>query len=232
MGLIRLLQRASHALRLSMTAQIGFSITLISVLLVAGCGYTVMRMTRDQLREGGEVLMLGNLAFLHEDLAAAQYDAELVGQALVNRIETQLGSLHVALLDDKRRLIAASAWFDVPLSALPVTGLAMDEVPQGITHEKLRTLHQLYGPLTTEWSTADGRIYRLLVAQIAVPDQYVRDGRRSLSAALALEITQTRDVVQTVYIRRVEKVGNELVNVPFDRISNVKDPAGERRKKK
>lgn len=195
MGLIRLLQRASHALRLSMTAQIGFSITLISVLLVAGCGYTVMRMTRDQLREGGEVLMLGNLAFLHEDLAAAKYDAELVGQALVNRIETQLGSLHVALLDDKRRLIAASAWFDVPLSALPVTGLAMDEVPQGITHEKLRTLHQLYGPLTTEWSTADGRIYRLLVAQIAVPDQYVRDGRRSLRAALALEITQTRDVV-------------------------------------
>jgi branched-chain amino acid transport system substrate-binding protein len=42
----------------------------------------------------------------------------------------------------------------------------------------------------------------------------------------------TRDVVQTVYIRRVEKVGNELVNVPFDRIPDVKDPAGERRKKK
>jgi branched-chain amino acid transport system substrate-binding protein len=42
----------------------------------------------------------------------------------------------------------------------------------------------------------------------------------------------TRDVVQTVYIRRVQKVGNELVNVPFDRIENVKDPAGERRKQK
>jgi branched-chain amino acid transport system substrate-binding protein len=36
---------------------------------------------------------------------------------------------------------------------------------------------------------------------------------------------QTRDVVQTVYIRKVEKVGNELVNVPFDKIENVKDPA-------
>src|SRR5712691_3628955 len=35
---------------------------------------------------------------------------------------------------------------------------------------------------------------------------------------------QTRDVVQTIYIRRVEKVGGELVNVPFDRIENVKDP--------
>jgi len=36
---------------------------------------------------------------------------------------------------------------------------------------------------------------------------------------------QTRDVVQTIYIRRVEKVGGELVNVPFDKIDNVKDPA-------
>jgi branched-chain amino acid transport system substrate-binding protein len=35
---------------------------------------------------------------------------------------------------------------------------------------------------------------------------------------------QTRDVVQTVWIRRVEKVGGELVNVPFDKIENVKDP--------
>ncbi len=43
---------------------------------------------------------------------------------------------------------------------------------------------------------------------------------------------ETRDVVQTVYIRRVEKVGDEYVNVPFDKVENVKDPAGERRKKK
>ena len=43
---------------------------------------------------------------------------------------------------------------------------------------------------------------------------------------------ETRDVVQNVYIRRVQKVGNELVNVPFDRVPNAKDPEGERRKKK
>jgi branched-chain amino acid transport system substrate-binding protein len=36
---------------------------------------------------------------------------------------------------------------------------------------------------------------------------------------------QTRDIVQTVYIRRVERVGNELRNVEFDRVANVKDPA-------
>ncbi len=34
----------------------------------------------------------------------------------------------------------------------------------------------------------------------------------------------TRDVVQTVYIRRVQKVGNELRNVVFDKFENVKDP--------
>jgi branched-chain amino acid transport system substrate-binding protein len=38
----------------------------------------------------------------------------------------------------------------------------------------------------------------------------------------------TRDVVQTIYIRKVEKVGGELVNVPFDKIENVKDPSRAR----
>ncbi len=35
---------------------------------------------------------------------------------------------------------------------------------------------------------------------------------------------QTRDIVQTVYIRRVEKVGGELRNVEIDKVPNVKDP--------
>src|SRR6188508_2066093 len=39
---------------------------------------------------------------------------------------------------------------------------------------------------------------------------------------------ETRDVVQTIYIRRVQKVGGELVNVPFDKIDKVKDPTRAR----
>ncbi len=35
---------------------------------------------------------------------------------------------------------------------------------------------------------------------------------------------ETRDIVQTVYIRRVEKVGDELRNVEIDSVPNVKDP--------
>ena len=42
---------------------------------------------------------------------------------------------------------------------------------------------------------------------------------------------ETRDVVQTVYMRRAEKVGDRLVNVEFDKIENVKDPVKARAKK-
>jgi branched-chain amino acid transport system substrate-binding protein len=39
---------------------------------------------------------------------------------------------------------------------------------------------------------------------------------------------ETRDVIENVYIRRVEKVGGELLNVEFDKAENVKDPVKER----
>jgi len=35
---------------------------------------------------------------------------------------------------------------------------------------------------------------------------------------------ETRDIVQTVYVRRVEKVGGNIQNVEFDKVENVKDP--------
>jgi len=43
---------------------------------------------------------------------------------------------------------------------------------------------------------------------------------------------ETRDVVETIYIRRVEKVGGKLVNVDFAKFDNVKDPVHEAMKKK
>jgi branched-chain amino acid transport system substrate-binding protein len=39
---------------------------------------------------------------------------------------------------------------------------------------------------------------------------------------------QTRDIIQDVYIRRVEKVGGKLVNVEFDKVKHVKDPVKAR----
>ena len=39
---------------------------------------------------------------------------------------------------------------------------------------------------------------------------------------------ETRDVIQTIYFRKVEKVGGELTNIEFDKIENVKDPVKAR----
>ena len=42
---------------------------------------------------------------------------------------------------------------------------------------------------------------------------------------------ETRDIVQTVYIRRVDSVHGQLLNVEFDKVENVKDPVKARLKK-
>lgn len=41
---------------------------------------------------------------------------------------------------------------------------------------------------------------------------------------------ETRDIVQNIYIRRVEKVNGRLQNVEFDKLEKVKDPVKERMK--
>ncbi|MGB5080325.1 MAG: ABC transporter substrate-binding protein [Burkholderiales bacterium] len=43
---------------------------------------------------------------------------------------------------------------------------------------------------------------------------------------------ETRDIIQTVYIQRVEKVGGELKNVEIDKVEHVKDPVKAKMMKK
>jgi branched-chain amino acid transport system substrate-binding protein len=50
------------------------------------------------------------------------------------------------------------------------------------------------------------------------------DDEARLAARPHLDRPATRDIVQTVYVRRVEKKGGELWNVEFDKFENVKDP--------
>jgi branched-chain amino acid transport system substrate-binding protein len=59
------------------------------------------------------------------------------------------------------------------------------------------------------------------------------DGDRAMAVLKGMKIpsprgpltidAQTRDAVQTVYIRKVEKVNGELYNVEFDKFENMKD---------
>jgi branched-chain amino acid transport system substrate-binding protein len=60
------------------------------------------------------------------------------------------------------------------------------------------------------------------------------DGDKAMAAIKGMKWTSprgpvmidpdTRDIEQTVYIRKVEKVNGKLANVEFDKIPDVKDP--------
>jgi branched-chain amino acid transport system substrate-binding protein len=66
------------------------------------------------------------------------------------------------------------------------------------------------------------------------------DGEKAMEILKTMKMTSprgpiaidpaTRDIVQTVYIRRVQKVGNEYFNIEFDKFPDVKDPGKEEKK--
>ena len=80
-------------------------------------------------------------------------------------------------------------------------------------------MHLIYEALKKTAGKTDGE------ALIAAAKEW----RESPRGPMSID-PDTRDVVQTVYIRRVEKVGNELRNVEFDKVENVKDPFKARMK--
>ncbi len=46
---------------------------------------------------------------------------------------------------------------------------------------------------------------------------------QSPRGTIAIDPT-TRDIVQDVYVRKVQRVGGQLYNVEFDKVAKVKDP--------
>jgi two-component system, OmpR family, heavy metal sensor histidine kinase CusS len=186
-----------RGLERSLTAQISLSIALISIALVAGSGVMISRLATRELREGNELIMFANLALLREDLAAARFDLSREPQRLVRRMDLQLGSLHMALLDDQRRLIAASDRFEVPIAALPAQPMSVDNLPTGIEQADVRALGKALGPLSTVWTSPDNQSFRLLFARIPVPpDSLAGPQTRALLVVFAYDLTQTRQIVK------------------------------------
>lgn len=185
-------------LKRSLTAQISLSIAVISILLVTGSGFLINRLAIRELREGNELIMFANLALLREDLAVARFDLTNEPQRLVKRMNLQLGQLHMALLDERRNVIAASERFEVPLTALPAQAMSVDNLPTGIEHADVRALSKALGPLTTVWTSPDHRSFRLLFARIPVPPGSLAGSEtKSLLVAFAYELTQTRQLVMS-----------------------------------
>ena len=185
-----------RTLKRSLTAQISLSIAVISMLLVAGSGLMINRLATRELLEGTELIMLANLTLLREDLTAARFELKNEPRRLVERMDLQLGHLHMAILDEQRHVIAASERFEVPLSALPRNVISVDELPSGIEHADVRAMGKALGPLTTLWRAPDKRTFRLLLSRIPVPaGSLAGPDVRSLLVAFAYESTQTRQIV-------------------------------------
>jgi branched-chain amino acid transport system substrate-binding protein len=81
-------------------------------------------------------------------------------------------------------------------------------------------MHVIYEALKKTGGKADGE--SLIAAAKGMQWESPR-GTMSIDA-------ETRDVIQTVYIRRVERLGGELRNVEFDKVEHVKDPFKARMK--
>jgi branched-chain amino acid transport system substrate-binding protein len=94
---------------------------------------------------------------------------------------------------------------------------------------------QEYGALRPDFLAVDG--YDGMAAIYAVIEKLkgdVSDPDKVMEAFKGLKIEsprgpitidpETRDVIQTVYIRKVERKDGKLVNAEFDKIENVKDP--------
>ena len=186
-----------RTIKRSLTAQISLSIAAISILLVAGSGLLINRLAARELRESTELIMFANLVLVREDLAATNYDLAREPRRLVQRMDLQLGHLHMAILDDERRVIAASERFEVPLSALPTAAISFDQLPTGIEHADVRAMGTALGPLTTVYAAPDQRTFRLLLARIPVAAASPAHAQtRSVLVAFAYESTQTRQIVK------------------------------------
>jgi two-component system heavy metal sensor histidine kinase CusS len=185
-----MLRRSVGALRHSMTAQISLSIALVSVLIIAIFGSTIDQFQRRELREENELLLLANLAFIRDDLAAAGYDLAQAPR-LVERAERRVHRLHAAILDGQGlSVIASSPNYALPLSATPQRVFAAGSLPIGMTAAEIEPLSETSAAPTSIWVGPGGARFRVLVGRVALPAP-PGAAAGSLLVVLAIETTNT-----------------------------------------
>ncbi|MDT7837230.1 heavy metal sensor histidine kinase [Aquabacterium sp. OR-4] len=153
-------------LRGSMTLQISLSVMAISVLLVAGSTWLILRLSKQDLLDVADAVMLGNLALVQRELIESRGDLPLVAAALTERIGTQVGSLHVAVVDEQRRTVAATQGFPLRAAELPGATVPDEALPPRIDPHLVRVLRERWGPLSREVRAADGTRYLVAMARI------------------------------------------------------------------
>ncbi len=153
----------------SLTWQISLLFALISFLVIAAMGFSIDRMLANELLEANDVLLLGNMSLLRNRLARmGSMESILASPRFVEETAMGYRKLGLAVLDEDRRILAASEGFSIPVEGLPERAIPMEALPDRVDNAAERELHGRFGGLSRQWTAPDGRWYQVLLARISL----------------------------------------------------------------
>ena len=169
-GRLRVLSTGTRRGRKSLTWQISLLFALISFLVIAAMGFSIDRMLANELLEANDVLLLGNMSLLRSRVGRTGASESILGSPRFIE-ETAMGyrKLGLAVLDEDRRVLAASEGFSVPVQGLPEQAIPIEALPEHVDTAVERELRGRFGQLSREWTAPDGRWYQVLLARVTLP---------------------------------------------------------------
>jgi two-component system heavy metal sensor histidine kinase CusS len=180
-----------RARRKSLTWQISLLFALISFLVIAAMGFAIERMLANELLEANDVLLLGNMSLLRNRLARmAASESVLASPRFIEETAMGYRKLGLAVLDEDRKILAASEGFGVPVEALPHRAIPIEAIPEHVDNAVERAMRSAFGRLSREWIAPDGRWYQVLLARVSLPGE-----PRSALIALSYDRTLPRELL-------------------------------------
>jgi len=169
-GRLDLLSLGTSRRHKSLTWQISLLFALISFLVIAAMGFSIDRMMSNELLEANDVLLLGNMGLLRDRIARiASAESVLASPRFVEETAMGYRKLGLAVLDEDRRILAASDGFSVPVEGLPEQAIPIEALPEHVDNAVERELRGRFGQLSREWTAPDGRWYQVLLARVTLP---------------------------------------------------------------
>jgi two-component system, OmpR family, heavy metal sensor histidine kinase CusS len=102
--------------------------------------------------------------------------------------------LGLAVLDEDRRILAASEGFSVPVGSLPERAIPIEALPDKVDNAVEHELRGRFGQLSREWTAPDGRWYQVLLARVSLPGAE-NGGPRTVLIALSYDRSLPRELL-------------------------------------
>src|SRR5262249_46793572 len=96
-------------------------------------------------------------------------DSIVASPRFVEELAMGYRKLGLAVLDEDRRILAASEGFSVPVEGLPKRAIPIEALPDHVDNAVEKELRARFGGLSREWTAPDGRWYQVLLARVSLP---------------------------------------------------------------